>query len=118
MAGGAAVIVGGGTILGMAAGGATGGALSNALLSSPEYIISECAKLKTAIMKILIVYMNDVTQAKFILNEYNNGISELEAEFVSMQNEKDFNVDLRKIKQSIKYMKITYEDCVGLIERC
>ena len=116
MAGGAAVIVGGGAILGMAAGGATGGVLSNALLSSPEYIISECAKFKTVIKRVLVEYIGDVPQAKRILDEYSKEITKLETELDSLQNNKEQKADLKKIKQSLKYMKTTYEDCVALVE--
>lgn len=116
MAGGAAVIVGGGVILGMAAGGATGGVLSKALLSSPKYIVSECAKLKTVIKKIMVEYMMDVPRARSILKDYGMMLFELNKKLNALKDDRKNKSDFKKIQLTVKYMKTTYDDCLMIIE--
>ena len=108
MAGGTAVIVGGGAILGMST-GAAGGVLSNLLLSSPDYIVLECAKFETVIKKILVEYLKDVQRARSILDEFGEEISKIEKDLSAIRGNKKQKSEL---KQSIKYMKETYADCV------
>lgn len=112
MFGGFAVIVGGGAVLGLAA----GGVLSNALLSSPKYIVSECAKFQTVIKKVIVGCLQDISLAKNILEEYNKEIDKLEENLKNARGEKDQKNDLKKIRQSITYMKTTRDDCWKFIE--
>ena len=77
MAGGTAVIVGGGALLGFVTGG-TASAASLALLSAPEYVVIECAKIEVAIQEILIKSLNDVSGAKSVLEKFKDGIDSLD----------------------------------------
>ena len=111
MAGGFAVIVGGGAVLGLAAGGATGGVLSNALLSSPEYVVSECAKFETAFKKILIK-TESARKSTDILSAYEKSIDALEECVQALAGRKEEKADVKKMQLSLTYMRKAYVNCL------
>lgn len=111
MAGGLAVIVGGGAVLGLATGGAAGSVASKALLTSPDFIVSECSKFVTVLEKVIIGIDKDKDLAKRILIDYENSILELKRMQDSLCADKSSSKDVKKISQSISYMEKTFKIC-------
>ena len=111
MVGGFAVIVGGGAVIGLAASGATGGALSNTLLSSPEYVISECAKFETAFKRI-ITKTESARKATDILSAYEKSKDALEECVQALAGRKEENADVKKMQLSLTYMRKAYVNCL------
>ena len=97
MAGGTAVIVGGGALLGFATGG-TASVAGITLLSSPEYAVSECAKIEVVILEILNKVQNDKDAAFLALKRFDLN--------PKIKKEK---TEIQKLKKSILYMKNTVE---------
>ena len=110
MAGGTAVIVGGGALLGFVTGG-TASATSLALLSAPEYIAFECAKIEVAIKEILINSQNDKNGATLVLNRFRDSINVLKEQIVELEKNKDKKSDIKKIRKSIAFMETTVANC-------
>ena len=114
MAGGTAVIVGGGALLGFVTGG-TASAASLALLSAPEYVVIECAKIEVAIQEILIKSLNDVSGAKSVLEKFKDGIDSLEMEIKTLEKNKEKKSEVKKIKKSLLFMQNTANYCEDYI---
>ncbi|SDW16088.1 hypothetical protein SAMN05216391_102164 [Lachnospiraceae bacterium KHCPX20] len=109
MAGGTAVIVGGGALLGFATGG-TASVAGITLLSSPEYAVSECAKIEVVILEILNKVQNDKDAAFLALKRFEDSIVAL-SEYMNDLNPKikKEKTEIQKLKKSILYMKNTVE---------
>ena len=109
MAGGTAVIVGGGALLGFATGG-TASVAGITLLSSPEYAVSECAKIEVVILEILNKVQNDKDAAFLVLERFEDSIGAL-SEYMNDLNPKikKEKTEIQKLKKSILYMKNTVE---------
>lgn len=109
MAGGTAVIVGGGALLGFATGG-TASVAGITLLSSPEYAVSECAKIEVVILEILNKVQNDKDAAFLALKRFEDSIGAL-SEYMNDLNPKikKEKTEIQKLKKSILYMKNTVE---------
>lgn len=109
MAGGTAVIVGGGALLGFATGG-TASVAGITLLSSPEYAVSECAKIEVVILEILNKVQNDKDAAFLALKRFEDSIGAL-SEYMNDLNPKikKEKTEKQKLKKSILYMKNTVE---------
>ena len=103
MVGGTAVIVGGGALLGFVTGG-TASATGLALLSAPEYIAFECAKIEVAIKEILIHSQNDKNGAILVLNRFRDSINVLKEQIVELEKNKDKKSEIKKIRKSIAFM--------------
>lgn len=110
MAGGTAVIVGGGALLGFVTGG-TASATGLALLSAPEYIAFECAKIEVAIKEILISSQNDKNGAISVLNRFRDSINSLKEQIVELEKNKDKKSEIKKIRKSIAFMEKTLANC-------
>lgn len=109
MAGGTAVIVGGGALLGFATGG-TASVAGITLLLSPEYAVSECAKIEVVILEILNKVQNDKDAAFLVLKRFEDSIGAL-SEYMNDLNPKikKEKTEIQKLKKSILYMKNTVE---------
>lgn len=109
MAGGTTVIVGGGALLGFATGG-TASVAGITLLSSPEYAVSECAKIEVVILEILNKVQNDKDAAFLALKRFEDSIVAL-SEYMNDLNPKikKEKTEIQKLKKSILYMKNTVE---------
>ena len=114
MAGGTAVIVGGGALLGLAT-GCTASVAGMTLLSSPEYTVSECAKIETTIRDILINRVEDIDGARAVLLRFRDAIAALSDQVNVLEKQKDKRSDVKKIKKSISYMRKTAERCESYI---
>ncbi len=114
MAGGTAVIVGGGALLGLATGG-TASAAGLALLSAPEYVVFECAKIEIAIQEILIKSQNDIIGAKTVLERFQDSIVLLMNQIENMEKDKDKKSEAKKIKKSVSFMQKTANYCEDYI---
>ena len=108
------VIVGGGALLGFVTGG-TASAASLALLSAPEYVVIECAKIEVAIQEILIKSLNDVSGAKSVLEKFKDGIDSLEMEIKTLEKNKEKKSEVKKIKKSLLFMQNTANYCEDYI---
>ena len=109
MAGGTAVIVGGGALLGFATGG-TASVAGITLLSSPEYAVSECAKIEVVILEILNKVQNDKDAAFLVLKRFEDSIGALSEYMNDLDPRiKKEKVERQKLKKSILYMKNTVE---------
>ncbi len=104
MAGGTAVIVGGGALLGFVTGG-TASATGLALLSAPEYIAFECAKIEVAIKEILINSQNDKNGAILVLNRFRDSINVLKEQIVELEKNKDKKSDIKKSESLLHLWK-------------
>lgn len=106
MAGGVAVIAGGGALLGLAGGGAAVGIGTHLLSSSPEFVLTQAAKLETILKEVILNEQKDVESAQKVIARYQQKIDELNSELTRMELENEKNKrELVNIKVSIKYLK-------------
>jgi len=108
MAGGIAVVVGGGALLGAGLGSGVGATLN--LLSSPDFALSQAAKLEVVMKEIILGAQRDVRFAQELFKQYKKAIESLENELfkfkmVSQQNKQK----IKDTEKSIKYLKIELE---------
>ena len=101
--------IGGGALLGFATGG-TASVPGITLLSSPEYAVSECAKIEVVILEILNKVQNDKDAAFLVLKRFEDSIGAL-SEYMNDLNPKikKEKTEIQKLKKSILYMKNTVE---------
>ena len=105
MAGGVAVIAGGGGLLGLAGGGAGSAFLSKIVKSSPEYALTQSAKLETILKEVILNAQYDVASAQKVIAQLQDQIKELNDELTKLQIENEKNKkEIKNIKESIKYM--------------
>ena len=106
MAGGIAVIVGGGAILGGVSGGVAGALLS----SSPDFALSQAAKLEVVMKEIILGSQKDVVMAQNVLFRQQEAIQSLEKELQQMKLKDDDNkVKIKNLTSSISYLKTALE---------
>ena len=116
IAGGVAIIAGGGALLGGAMGG-TGVAIKHLLCASPEYALSQAAKLEVVLKEIILNAQKDVKTAQNILKKYKEAITDLSAELAkkeielnnSRNEKKDLKEEIKKMKKTIEYLKNGYK---------
>ena len=112
IAGGIAVIVGGGAILG-AVGGGTIGAM---LASSPDFALSQSAKLEVVIREIIIGVQKDVRLAQEILLGVQATIANQEQEILKLKMKDKENRDkIANLEKSLKYLKDALERMTNII---
>lgn len=113
IAGGTAVIAGGGALLGLAGGGTLVG-IESLLLESPEYTLTQAAKLETILKEVVLNAQQDVVTAQKIISNYQEQIRQLNDELVRMklQNEKN-KKDLNNISKSLSHLEKAYRDMVA-----
>lgn len=111
MAGGVAVIAGGGALLGLAGGGTIVGIGTHLLSSSPEFVLTQAAKLETILQEVILNAQQDVETAQKVIARYQQKIDELNSELTRMELENEKNKkELKNIKTSIEYLKRSCKD--------
>ena len=111
VAGGTAVIAGGGALLGFAGSGTVMGVLSALMISSPEYTLTQAAKLETILKEVIINAQQDVVCAQKIISEYKVQISELSKKLTQMELENEKNKkEIKNVKACIKYLTKSCKD--------
>ena len=113
MAGGTITIAGGGALLGLAGGSAAVSVGSALLLSTPDYTLTQAAKLETILKEVILNAQQDVVCAQKIIAKYQEQIDELNKKLTAMELEVEKNKqDINNIKQSIQYLK---KSCKNMI---
>lgn len=109
IAGGIAVVAGGGALLGLAGGGAIAGV--NLLFQSPDFTLTQAAKLETILQEVILNAQHDICSAQKIIAQYREQIGELTKRITILELENKQNKkDLDSIKISLKYMKTSCMD--------
>lgn len=113
MAGGVMAIVGGGALLGMAGAGAGVGLYSAVAKASPEFAISQGAKLNVVLSEIILNSQRDIQCAQAILEKYKDQISEMHKEIsrMNLEREKDKRV-IDSMKKTVDALERLYKDAI------
>lgn len=110
MAGGVAVIAGGGALLGLAGGGAVNAAIALSA-KSPDFTLTQAAKLETILKEIILNAQKDVVSAQAIIARYKDQIAEMQKEIAEKELENEKNKkDIQNLKKSLEYMKRSFEE--------
>ena len=110
IAGGVAIVAGGGALLGLASGGAAVG-ISSMVLNSPEYTLTQAARLETILKEVILNAQQDVVSAQKIISQYQEQIRILNDKLVQMEMENEKNKkELKNIQISLNYLKKAYKD--------
>lgn len=108
--GGIITLAGGGALLGLAAGGTAAGA-SAILTSSPDYTLTQAAKLETILKEVILNAQQDVLTAQKIIQKYKDQIVELGKQITEMElREEKTAKELKNIKTILEYMKKSQKD--------
>lgn len=111
MLGGVITIAGGGALLGIAGGGTAVGIASKVLSASPDYTLTQAAKLETILKEVILNAQQDVVAAQKIINIYREQINSLNKEITKLEVDNDKNKQaLKNLKLSIKYLKKSCQD--------
>ena len=111
IAGGVAAIAGGGAVLGMAGGSTAVGAASKLLISSPDFTLTQAAKLETILKEVILNGQKDVATAQKIIAQCKKQIDELTNKLNELELENSKNKEeIKRIKQCIAYMKNACKD--------
>lgn len=106
MAGGVAVIAGGGAILGAGAGAGIGALLS----TSPDFAITQAAKLEVVMKEITLNVQKDIRIAQELIKEQRNAIRILEDELLELKKHQEKNkLKISNLQKSIKYLRNSIE---------
>lgn len=106
MAGGIAVVVGGGAVLGGVGGGVAGALLS----SSPDFALSQAAKLEVVMKEIILGSQKDILMAQSILNRQQEAIQSLEKDLQKFKLKEDDNKEkIKNLTISISHLKKALE---------
>ena len=106
MAGGMAVIVGGGAILG----GAVGNGICAILASSPDFALTQSAKLEVIFKEVILLNQKDVRIGQEILKKQRASIMELENQLSAMKLKAESRKDeIESMKKAIKYLREALE---------
>lgn len=108
--GGILVLAGGGALLGIAAGGTAVGAVS-LLEATPEFTLTQAAKLETILKEVILNAQKDILTAQKIIVRYKEQIGELSKKIAEMEmTEEKTKKELQNIKTCLNYMKKSYKD--------
>ena len=111
MAGGIMTIVGGGALLGATGSGAAVTAFSLFARTTPEFALSQAAKLDVVLREIILNEQRDIKAAQDILKQYRDHIAELNKELSLMKSENEQNKsDIKNLTESIGYMERIFKD--------
>ena len=106
IAGGIAVVVGGGAILGAGAGAGIGSLLS----ASPDFAITQAAKLEVVMKEITLNVQKDIRIAQELIKEQRNAIRVLEDELLELKKHQERNKGkISNLQKSIKYLRNAIE---------
>ncbi len=115
MAGGTFAIVGGGAILGLGAGTGVAGIATAISLGGKENTIKQSAKLMVAIQEIFLNEEHDIEYSTTIYDRYVSQITQIEkglvelrlkADVASKEEKKALKLQIEKLEESVKAMKI------------
>lgn len=110
MAGGVAVIAGGGALLGIAS-GSTAAGIVGTIASSPNFVLSQSAKLETILKEIILNSQQDVAAAQKIIDQCQMTINELNKQLTELQIKDSKNKkDIKNLKKSISYIIKSCQD--------
>lgn len=111
MAGGVLAIVGGGALLGLAGGSAVAGSASLLMTASPEFTLTQAAKLEIVLKEIILNAQQDITLAQEVMERYKNEIAHLQAELtkIKLDNAEDKKM-IKNMEKSIDYMEKAYQN--------
>ena len=113
MAGGIAAVVGGGAILGGVGGGVAGALLS----SSPDFTLSQAAKLEVVMKEIILGSQKDILMAQDILNRQQEAIQVLEKDLQNFKLKEDENKDkIKNLTISISHLRKALEHNMEFIK--
>jgi uncharacterized coiled-coil protein SlyX len=111
VAGGIAVIAGGGVLLGLAGGGTTAGIVFKMIASTPEYTLTQAAKLETILKEVILNAQQDVVSAQKIISRLQKQIDELNKKLTELETANENNKkEIKNIKTSIEYLKKSCKD--------
>lgn len=103
MAGGVAVLVGGGALIGSGAGSSVAMALFK---KAPVFTLSQAAKMEVVLKEIVLGIQNDVKMFQAILLKQQEQIARMRAELINMKNDNEKNKeDIKNLKKSIEILE-------------
>lgn len=106
IAGGIAVVVGGGAILGAGAGAGIGTLLS----ASPDFAITQAAKLEVVMKEITLNVQKDIRFAQEMIKQQRNATRLLEDELLDLKKDQSKNKEkISNLQKSIKYIRSALE---------
>ncbi|MBI9010946.1 MAG: hypothetical protein JEZ08_01850 [Clostridiales bacterium] len=109
MLGGTIAIAGGGAILSMAVSGVAVGSLSLLLSNSPEFALTQAAKLEVVLREIVCNAQNDIVTAQQVLKQYKQQIIELNTELKTLELASGKNkVQIENLKTAVNYLEKAY----------
>lgn len=111
MAGGVVTIVGGGALLGLASGSAVVGGINMVLAATPDFTLTQAAKLEVVLKEIILNSQQDIRLAQEILFTYKKQINKLNVYIknLELKIEKD-KEKIKALKKSLEYMEKAYKD--------
>lgn len=110
IAGGTAVIVGGAALLGGAVGSSVGGAYIF-LSSSPDFALSQAAKLEVVIKEILLNAQKDIKFAQIVMEDLRHQIFELNNRLTKMElSNMQSKEEIKNLKTTISYMEKVFNE--------
>lgn len=111
MAGGIVAIAGGGALLGLAGGGAVAGGINMLVVSTPDFALTQAAKLEVVLKEIILNTQKDILAAQSVLSNYKEQINKLNLHIKNL--ELKINKDkkmIKDLKRSLEYMEKAYKD--------
>jgi hypothetical protein len=106
VAGGTAVVVAGGSLLGAA----TGAGIGSLLSASPDFVLTQAAKLEVVMKEITLNVQKDFRIAQEIIKENRNAIRVLEDALLELRKHQAKNKEkISNLQKSIKYMRNAIE---------
>ena len=118
MVGGAMIIAGGGALLGLASASTVTLVTSIVMLKSPDYTLTQAAKLETILKEVVLNVQQDVVSAQIVIERYKERIEELNKKVTEMEIQAECTKkELKNIKESIKYMKKSCK-CMAVFTSC
>lgn len=111
VAGGVFTIVGGGALLGAAGSSAAVAGFSLMAKSTPEFALSQAAKLDVVLREIILNGQKDVKKAQSVLENFKEQIANMqkEIEMLKLEQEKDKTI-VKNLKKSVGYMERLFVD--------
>ena len=118
MAGGVLTIVGGGALIGLAIGGAGVGAAAKFIATSPEFALTQAAKLEVVLKEIILNAQKDIMCAQKVLENYKNQIAYLHSELAKIKLEHGEDKEIIKnMKESLDLMEKSYKNIIDLLKK-
>lgn len=118
MAAGVAFISGGGALLGTAGGATLMGAMDKMILSSPDYTLSQAAKLETILKEVVLNVQHDMVNAQKVLDSYRVKIKDLNEMITDLELDKDKkDNEIKTLRESLKYLMNAHVEMESTIKK-